>query len=1571
MEYSKRLTLLMLMAFCQIAFASNREQINLRGVWQWQPATEKESETIPLNGWKETNVPGDMRQYTQAHHVWFQREIRIPEDWKNSVVKVFFGNICRQGIVYFNGKCVGRQEGGRLPFWIDVTRFAKFGTENTLAVKVSDMSIYQANPNEDVSQRIKLAAWNPGNTGYNRFEGIVGEAYLEKYPQIYIDDVYVKTSVLSKRLDAEITVKNDSQVSDKLNISAYVLDNNKNILPINKKTLNVDSKKTNFLELSKKWKNPELWYPDAPKLYTLRVNVFNQAGKLIDTKDTEFGFREFRVGNKKLGEDPAFFYLNGKICKIRNTEISSYRSRGEDHSDLELREKAFLRDFNAVKDANINMIRFFELSDDWHYKVCNKKGMMVATTITRCEPWQTLLVGEKKFNANRALFQEYKKNMTEFVRRWIRYTRNNPSIVMWGLSNENLHFREYEAEIVEYLLSLEKIAKELDPTRPVYFSGDGDLYGKTDIITLHGVREVPGRSASPDKGILPNYAYFCELEEPRKFETHRYFGLKGKTKWRWDCQKPIYFAEWPYTLKALKVLNSAPIFVGEEAFKKPLWKSAMKGDAVLIKAFIGSARYLDFPSVGPFTVVGASATPNPPTPTTEACKKYLAPKTADIKEWDSFFYSNKIIPRTVTIYNGSYFKSFFEFSWNFKVEDKIISNGVEKCELDAGKLHRKVINLKMPDVKTRTEGVFSFTLTSDKKLVLKDSRKISISQMFDPLKNDFEVAVFDPGNVSKLPFRKLKNIDKIDSKILIVAKNASKKIKNKKTFLDFVKQGGRVLILQQKKPNHDLLPARIPLEPAISSSITFPAALGHPLLNTLKPDDLKYWTGQGNERHVVSRLNYTRPTLGNCRTIVAAGTRKGLTASPLIEVQYGQGVIIGSQLELSSKLNEAPQADMIFRNMIDYLKSYKSNWKNPKMLSTDESEFAVALRQLGVEANMISSATKLSPEKDIVLIDGQNKNLPEKLLGKINIFTNDGGTAYVWNMNNAAFKKLLSSIGVDGQKVAIKNKDFPLNRVASGEPVFGITSQEVFWQKNRKGKNAPGQYVGGGHYIEPLYKGIISAGCIPSKGKEFISSGALSQTSLGKGNLIIDQINWVKGLSTNYRLHALRYICALFTNIGIQIDISKAGSKLVGISNWQRSKNGEKVNTHYPIRYKKILDNLGLPCKMISSKHFGKLDSLGVLIVMNGIDKDSRGKGLKPNEQDQIAEFVKAGGNVILEDNANVPQFMTRTFLPFKKMTSGKITGIKFVAARDSKLSGQTFKFNIKPSFMAFMPDKSWSGKVLAYWVIDNKTSNIPAIATGSYGKGEFAFISCKYYWLYKAIAKENHKDALEINGIMSNLLSGFYGKQGDEKAKQANCSFIDLKEACNRSFIDEVAGDEKGGWTDQGPKSDLDALKHGVQYLGRVPFNIVNPKVNNNRSCIALNSPVNGINLPQKVMIEAKNTYADRLHFLHTAAWLNEPQGKEIFYYHILYGDNDGTTIKIPVLNKKHISDWHNFKPNLILENTENISIFSDNRNHSLFSYEWINPRPDLPIQRIEIVSGKQAYVPIVIAITAERNSN
>lgn len=77
-----------------------------------------------------------------------------------------------------------------------------------------------------------------------------------------------------------------------------------------------------------------------------------------------------------------------------------------------------------------------------------------------------------------------------------------------------------------------------------------------------------------------------------------------------------------------------------------------------------------------------------------------------------------------------------------------------------------------------------------------------------------------------------------------------------------------------------------------------------------------------------------------------------------------------------------------------------------------------------------------------------------------------------------------------------------------------------------------------------------------------------------------------------------------------------------------------------------------------------------------------------------------------------------------------------------------------------------------------------------------------------------------------------------EESYSDMNQTFtpLDLKEAANMGFADEVAGDGIGGWTDQGAINDMSGFDlRGRVNLRGVDFDIIDPEKNNGKSVITL----------------------------------------------------------------------------------------------------------------------------------------
>jgi len=166
-------------------------------------------------------------------------------------------------------------------------------------------------------------------------------------------------------------------------------------------------------------------------------------------------------------------------------------------------------------------------------------------------------------------------------------------------------------------------------------------------------------------------------------------------------------------------------------------------------------------------------------------------------------------------------------------------------------------------------------------------------------------------------------------------------------------------------------------------------------------------------------------------------------------------------------------------------------------------------------------------------------------------------------------------------------------------------------------------------------------------------------------------------------------------------------------------------------------------------------------------------------------------------------------------------------------------------------------------------------------------------------------KDALRLDW------SEFYIKPKQNEKRTRNLTYfpIDLSAVFNRSLLDEIAGDGKGGWTDHG-KNDMGLLPNGKQTFDGVDY-LVGPK---EKGAIMLRSShvKTETPLPQTVPIPVHARF-DELFFLYTGAWVGDekkvngkvekipnPVAAEFI---VKYGD--GTAEKIQTVVGQHLVDW------------------------------------------------------------------
>ncbi len=187
-----------------------------------------------------------------------------------------------------------------------------------------------------------------------------------------------------------------------------------------------------------------LWSPQSPNLYSCELTLSSSAGTMT-CKDV-FGFRHFEF------KDKGPFFLNGERLLLKGTH------RHEDHAGVgaAMTEEQIVEEMQLMKDMGVNFIRL------GHYQQsrivleqCDKLGILVWEEI----PWCRGGLGG----------DVYKEQARRMLTNMIVQHRNHPSVILWGLGNENdwpNDFPEFDKEKIRGFMSeLHNLSHQLDDTR--------------------------------------------------------------------------------------------------------------------------------------------------------------------------------------------------------------------------------------------------------------------------------------------------------------------------------------------------------------------------------------------------------------------------------------------------------------------------------------------------------------------------------------------------------------------------------------------------------------------------------------------------------------------------------------------------------------------------------------------------------------------------------------------------------------------------------------------------------------------------------------------------------------------------------------------------------------------------------------------------------------------------------------------------------------------------------------------------------------------------------------------------
>jgi beta-galactosidase len=423
---------------------------DLGGVWEAVREVGKGNpESVPL--WDSVTLPHcynaidavdpDVNYYQGP--AWYRTNLKVDNPYENGRALLHFEGVGQKAEVYIYTTKVGSHVGGYDEWSVDITdAVAEFQKTEVYHSQFKDKIPLSIRVNN--SRDLEMIPSNLSD--FNLYGGIYRYLNLVYEPILSLDKVFAFASVDSKGKTGSIKVSgrfyNPLKISNAL-VQLNLIDPKGKVIQLKKIT--IDKPEEGSVQLQNfEVKNPQLWSPDKPFLYSLEIIV---KAYQIESKHIEkIGFRNFEFVEKGP------FMLNGKRLLLRGTH------RHEDHAGVgaAMTEQVIRTEMKMMKDMGVNFIRL------GHYQqsrivlnLCDSLGIMVWEEI----PWCRGGLGG----------DIYKEQARLMLTSMIEQHYNHPSIIIWGLGNENDwpgDFPEFDKEKIRtFMKELNDLSHSLDPSR--------------------------------------------------------------------------------------------------------------------------------------------------------------------------------------------------------------------------------------------------------------------------------------------------------------------------------------------------------------------------------------------------------------------------------------------------------------------------------------------------------------------------------------------------------------------------------------------------------------------------------------------------------------------------------------------------------------------------------------------------------------------------------------------------------------------------------------------------------------------------------------------------------------------------------------------------------------------------------------------------------------------------------------------------------------------------------------------------------------------------------------------------
>ncbi|MBE5807435.1 MAG: glycoside hydrolase family 2 protein [Clostridiales bacterium] len=357
-------------------------------------ATIHETRTADASG-------GTSKGYYPSRDYDYFKSFDVPEGWMDKRVFLRFEGVYMNARVFVNGDYAGGRANGYAEFAVPLNDFLRYGASNEIKVSVQT--------GED-------SRWYAGAGLYREVSLFVADPLHIDMDGFVLDTLAADEQVAS--VQSKLTVVNDGVRTRAITVEIELKDADGNVAcrDTQKLTMRALTAETIYARLYVK--QPRLWSPDAPNLYTATAKLVED-GEIVDEDVIEtFGLRVLTLDNVRG------LAVNGKTVKLYGGCIhhdngvigAATIERAEDRRAQLMRQAGY----NALRSAHHPMSRAM-------LRACDRHGLLVMDELT--DMWN---ISKTRRDFGASFEAEWRADVESMVRKDL----NHPCVVMYSMGNE-------------------------------------------------------------------------------------------------------------------------------------------------------------------------------------------------------------------------------------------------------------------------------------------------------------------------------------------------------------------------------------------------------------------------------------------------------------------------------------------------------------------------------------------------------------------------------------------------------------------------------------------------------------------------------------------------------------------------------------------------------------------------------------------------------------------------------------------------------------------------------------------------------------------------------------------------------------------------------------------------------------------------------------------------------------------------------------------------------------------------------------------------------------------------------